>query len=155
MELRRDDGYAIATDPGRLDRRAIHAFLVTAYWSPGVPYETVDRAIGGSLPFGLYAPDGSQAGFARVVTDGATFGWIADVFVLGEHRGRGLGKWLIETVLAHPALARARRITLATADAHSLYARFGFGPADAGRLMELLRSPEDLYGALARDRSRD
>ena len=155
MELVRDDGYAIATDPERLDRRAIHAYLETSYWSPGVPYETVDRAIDGSLSFGLYAPDGAQAGFARVVTDGATFGWIADVFVLEPHRGRGLGKWLMETVLAHPALAGARRITLATADAHSLYARHGFEAADPERMMELLRDPAELYGPLARRRSPD
>jgi GNAT superfamily N-acetyltransferase len=155
VDVSRDDGYAISTDPARLDRRAIHAFLAGAYWSPGVPYETVDRSIDGSLPFGLYAPDGSQAGFARVVTDRAVFAYLADVFVLDEHRGRGLGKWLVETVLAHPDLAGLRRWTLATADAHSLYTRHGFVPADAGRLMELLRKPEDLYGPLARRRSPD
>jgi GNAT superfamily N-acetyltransferase len=143
------DGYEIDMDAARLDRHAIHAFLRDdAYWSPGVPFEVVDRAIDGSLPFGLYAPDGAQAGFARVVADGATFAWLADVFVLEAHRGRGLGKWLVETVLSHPALMRARRVNLATWDAHSLYERFGFRAADPTRTMELLRAPEDLYGQL-------
>jgi GNAT superfamily N-acetyltransferase len=139
------DGYVISTDAARLDRPAIHEFLRTSYWSPGIPFETVDRAIDGSIPFGLYEPGGRQVGFARVVTDGVTFGWLADVFVLGAHRGRGLGKWLVETVLEHPALAGARRLTLATADAHSLYARFGFTAADSSRVMELLRPAEELY----------
>jgi GNAT superfamily N-acetyltransferase len=139
-------GYTISTDKGLLDRHAIHAFLREAYWSPGVPFEVVDASIDRSLAFGLYAPDGAQAGFARAVTDGAAFGYLGDVFVLEEHRGRGLGKWLVETVLAHPDLTRARRLMLATADAHSLYERFGFGPADPERLMELVRTPEELWG---------
>ncbi|MEA2369329.1 MAG: hypothetical protein QOH38_2047 [Thermoleophilaceae bacterium] len=148
MQLARDDGYLISTDRARIDRRAVHAFLATAYWSPGVPFELVDRSIDRSLPFGLYAPDGPQAGFARAVTDGAGFGYLADVFVLEAHRGRGLGTWLVATVLDHPDMASARRLVLATADAHSLYARFGFRPADRERLMERLRAPEELWGAL-------
>ena len=147
-DVTRDDGYVISTDPQRLDRRAIHAFLRSSYWSPGIPLEVVDRAIDASLPFGLYAPDGAQAGFARLVTDGATFGWIADVYVLEEHRGRGLGKWLVEAVVGHESIAAARRVTLATADAHSLYARFGFSPADPSRVMELTRPPEEIYGPM-------
>ena len=139
-------GYVISTDRERLDRRSIHRFLTRAYWSPGVPFEVVDRSIERSLCFGLYAPDGSQAGFARAVTDGAQFGYLADIFVLEEHRGRGLGKWLVQTALDHPDMASARRVVLATADAHSLYTRFGFRPADSDRVMELLRSPEELWG---------
>jgi GNAT superfamily N-acetyltransferase len=146
VEVARVDGYLISTERARIDRRAVHAFLTTAYWSPGVPFEVVDRAIDRSLAFGLYAPDGVQAGFARAVTDGAGFGYLADVYVLDEHRGRGLGKWLVATVLEHPDLIAARRLVLATADAHSLYARFGFRPAAADRLMELLRTPEELWG---------
>jgi GNAT superfamily N-acetyltransferase len=155
VELARGDGYVVSTDPERLDRQAIHAYLETAYWSTGVPYEIVDRSIDRSLSFGLYAPGGEQAGFARVVTDSAVFAYLADVFVLDEHRGRGLGKWLVETVLSHPDLAGLRRWTLATADAHSLYERFGFRRADSDRLMELLRPPEELYGPLAHVRSPD
>jgi GNAT superfamily N-acetyltransferase len=138
MEHRRD-GYLISTDPDRLDRAAIWRFLQTSYWSPGIAREVVERAIEHSPVFGLYAPDGAQAGFARAVTDHARFAWLADVFVLEAHRGRGLGVWLVETIVAHPELARMR-IVLATADAHGLYERFGFVPVDAPRWME--RRPE-------------
>ncbi|HEY8584386.1 MAG TPA: GNAT family N-acetyltransferase [Capillimicrobium sp.] len=129
-------GYEISTDPARLDLGAIHAFLTTAYWSPGVSRETVERSIAHSIPFGLYAPDGAQAGFARVVSDRAVFAYLGDVYVLPEHRGRGLGVWLVETVLAHPELQGLRRFHLATADAHGLYERFGFRPADPARMMD-------------------
>ena len=112
------NGYEISTDPGRLDLDVIHRFLVDAYWSPGVTRDVVERSVAGSLCFGLYAPGGGQAGFARAVTDRATFAWIADVFVLPEHQGRGLGVWLMESVLAHPDLQGLRRVILATADAH-------------------------------------
>lgn len=130
------DGYVVSNDPGRLDREAIWRYLRTSYWSPGIARDVVERAIdNSSLVFGLYAPQGAQAGFARVVTDRARFAWLADVFVLEEHRGRGLGVWLVETVVAHPDLA-GLRFVLATADAHGLYERFGFGPVDAARMME-------------------
>ena len=129
-------GYEISTDRDRLDLDVIHGFLRTAYWSPGVSREVVERAIANSLPFGLYAPDGAQAGFARVVSDLATFGYLADVFILPEHRGRGLGLWLVGTVLAHPDLQGLRRFHLATGDAHALYERFGFRPSDPGRMMD-------------------
>lgn len=131
---RRGD-YEISTDPARLDLELVHRFLSEeAYWSPGVAREVVVRSIECSLPFGLYRSD-EQVGFARVVTDYATFAWLADVFVLDGHRGRGLGKWLVETVLAHPDLSTLRRWLLATADAHELYTRFGFGPADPQRFL--------------------
>jgi GNAT superfamily N-acetyltransferase len=122
------NGYEISTDKSRLDLDVIHGFLRTAYWSPGVPREVVERSIEGSLCFGLYAPDGSQVGFARVITDKATFGYVADVFVLEEHRGKGLGMWLVETVINHPDLQTLRRVFLGTEDAHTLYERFGFAP---------------------------
>lgn len=122
----RRDGYEISTDQGRLDIGAVHAFLTESYWSPGVSIERVERAARGSLAFGLYAPTGDQVGYARAVTDAASFGWLADVYVLDAHRGKGLGVWLVETVLAHPDLAGLRRVTLATKDAHGLYERFGF-----------------------------
>jgi GNAT superfamily N-acetyltransferase len=140
------DGYEIDTDPGRVDLNAVHAFLRESYWCEGVPRDVVARSIEGSLVFGLYAPDSGQAGFARVVTDRATFAWLADVYVLEEHRGRGLGTWLVETALGHPDLGGVRRFSLATADAHSLYQRFGFMRADAARVMERLRAPAELYG---------
>ena len=149
METRRDE-YLISTDPGRLDLEAIWRFLRTAYWSPNVPREVVERSIGRSLVFGLYA-DGEQVGFARVVTDGATFAWIADLFVLEGHRGRGLGVWLVETVLSHPDLREVRQIVLGTADAHELYRRFGFAPIEANHLMAFRRPAEELYGPPGED----
>ena len=128
MHVRRDDGYEIADDPSRLDVDVIHGFLTTSYWSPGIPRDVVARGIAHSIAFGLYTPQGRQAGFARAVSDRATYAYLADVFVLDEHRGRGLGAWLVETVLAHPDLRDLRRWALATADAHTLYERFGFSP---------------------------
>jgi GNAT superfamily N-acetyltransferase len=119
--------YEISTDPARLDLPRVHRFLSTeAYWSPGVEFETVERSVEGSMPFGVYAADGSQVGFARVVTDRATFAWIADVYVEEGHRGHGLGKRLVASILEHPELQGLRRWLLATADAHGLYRRFGF-----------------------------
>jgi GNAT superfamily N-acetyltransferase len=127
--------YVISTDPSRLDLDVLHRFLSEeAYWSPGVSREVVARSIEGSLNFGLYHHD-AQVGFARVVTDYATFAWLADVFVLDEHRGRGLGKWLVEIVLTHPELRDLRRWILGTADAHTLYERFGFVRTDDGRFL--------------------
>ena len=135
MEWRRDDGYTISTDPDRVDRHAVWEFLRTSYWSPGIEFEQVSQGIDNSLVFGLADPSGAQAGFARAVTDRTRFAWLADVFVLESHRGRGLGVWLVQTVLRHPDLARLR-ILLGTADAHGLYARFGFAPVNAQRMME-------------------
>ena len=138
MEWQREDGYTISTDPGRIDRHAVWSFLRTSYWSPGIEPETVDRGIENSLVFGLLAPDGAQAGFGRAVTDRSRFAWLADVFVLEPHRGRGLGVWLVGTILGHPDLGDLR-ILLGTADGHGLYARFGFHAVDAERLMERRR----------------
>jgi GNAT superfamily N-acetyltransferase len=119
--------YEISTDRSRLDLPRVHRFLSTeAYWSPGVPYEMVERSVAGSMPFGVYADDGSQVGFARVVTDRATFAWIADVYIEDGHRGHGLGKRLVASILEHPELQGLRRWLLATADAHGLYRQFGF-----------------------------
>ena len=145
MEWRRDDGYVVSTDRARLDRALVHAFLASAYWSPNVPRPVVERAIDHSLAFGLYAPDGAQAGFARAVTDRAVYAYLADVFVVEGHRRRGLGVWLVETVLSHPDLLGLRRVALATADAHALYERFGFRPADPQRHMTLDIPPGELY----------
>ncbi len=135
MELRRGP-YSISTDPARLDVGLVHRFLSEeAYWSPGVQRDLVERSIENSICFGLYH-GGEQAGFARVVTDRAAVAYLADVFVLSAHRGRGLGTWLVETVLAHPDLQGLRRFFLGTADAHSLYARYGFRAVEPGRMME-------------------
>ena len=120
--------YTISTDNKRLDIRRIHDFVSNqSYWAQGRPIQTVQRALDNSLNFGLYK-NNQLIGFARVVTDYATFAWIADVFVLSEHRGQGLSKWIIEVILSHPELQGFRRWVLATRDAHGLYARFGFIP---------------------------
>jgi GNAT superfamily N-acetyltransferase len=140
------DGYVVSTDPVRLDIDRIHRFLSTAYWSTGIPRDVVERSIVNSLPFGLYAPSGQQAGFARVVTDRATYAYLGDVYVETAHRGRGLGKFLVSCVLAHPQLQRLRRWALATADAHGLYARHGFKPtANPDIHLFIEQAPADLW----------
>lgn len=121
----------ISTDPTRLDLDVIHGFLARAYWSRGIPRAVVERSLRHSLCFGAYdgaAPGGAQVGFARVVTDYATFALISDVFVLESHRGRGIAKLLMRAILAHPGLQGLRRWMLATHDAHGLYRQFGFTP---------------------------
>ncbi len=121
----RRDGLVISADPARLDFDIICDFLTRAYWAKGRPREAVLRAFANSLPFGLY--DGSrQIGVARVLSDRAVFAYLMDVFIHEDYRGRGLGKWLVETVLSHPDVKNVRRWMLATSDAHELYARFGF-----------------------------
>jgi GNAT superfamily N-acetyltransferase len=134
-------GYEISTDPARLDIDAMHAYLARSYWSPGIPRDVVERAARNSLCFGLYeTASGKQVGLTRVVTDHATFAYLCDVYVLEEHRGRGLSKWMMQEVMAHPALSGARRAMLGTRDAHGLYARYGFrAPPDDGVLMQVLR----------------
>ncbi len=117
----------ISTDRRRLDLDVIHGFLVTSTWAAGIPRETVARSIDNALCFGLYK-DGRQIGFARVTTDYATFGYLADVFVLDEHRGNGLGRWLTEAVMAHPDLQGFRRWLLATSTAGWLYEKLGWRP---------------------------
>lgn len=117
--------YSISTDKSLLDLGVIHGFLNASYWAAGRSVETIRRSIENSLPFGVYKGT-KQVGFARVITDYATFAWIADVFILDEHQGKGLGKWLMEVIIAHPELQGFRRWVLATKDAHELYRKFGF-----------------------------
>jgi GNAT superfamily N-acetyltransferase len=135
--------YTISDDPARLDLDAIHAFLSRSYWSPGIPRETVARAIANSLCFGVYLGE-TQVGFARLVTDRATFAYLADVFVLEPHRGRGLSRVLMELVLAHPEVQGLRRWLLATRDAHGLYRKFGFVDL-ANPAVFLTRHDPDVY----------
>jgi GNAT superfamily N-acetyltransferase len=137
IEWRRDDGYVISTDPARLDLDGMQRFLERSYWAGGIPRDLMERALANSLPFGIYDANG-QVGFARVISDHATFGYLADVFVLPAHRGKGLSKWLMECVLAHPELQGFRRWVLVTRDAHGLYRHFGFHELEQpDRYMEL------------------
>jgi GNAT superfamily N-acetyltransferase len=131
--------YSITTDPAKIDLDAVHAFLSRSFWAEGIPKDTVARSLANSLCFGLF--DGAtQVGFARVVTDRATYAYLCDVYVLESYRGHGLGKWLIETVMAHPDLQGLRRFQLVTRDAHGLYSRYGFAaPAHPERHMEIFK----------------
>jgi GNAT superfamily N-acetyltransferase len=119
------DDYEISSDPARLDAGVIHGFLRNSYWAEGVPREIVERAIQNSLCFGAYYR-GEQIGFVRVVTDYATFAYVADVFVLAPWRGRGISKAMMAEVVRHPDLQNLRLWHLRTKDAHGLYQRFGF-----------------------------
>jgi GNAT superfamily N-acetyltransferase len=131
--------YIITTDQARFDLAAIHAFLSQTYWSPGIPRSVVEKAIANSLSFGILHGQ-EQVGFGRVVTDKATFAYLADVYVLEAHRGKGLSKRLIETIQAHEELQGLRRFLLFTKDAHGLYAQYGFKElADPARVMEKAR----------------
>jgi GNAT superfamily N-acetyltransferase len=124
------DGCEVDADKSRLDLAMIHDFLVRSHWAAGIPFAVMQRAIENSLAFGLYR-DGRQIGFARVVTDQATFAYLADVFVVEAERGNGLGRLLVETILAHPDLQGLRRWLLGTRDAQSLYRRCGFAEPPA------------------------
>jgi GNAT superfamily N-acetyltransferase len=127
MEWRNGD-FVISTDRARIDVGTVHQFLSgESYWAAGIPLDVFRRAIEHSLCFGLYEGE-EQAGFARVITDDATFAYRADVFVLSPYRGQGLSKWLMSVIRNHPDLQGFRRWTLATRDAHGLYAQFGFTP---------------------------
>jgi len=117
--------YSISDDPARLDLGSIHEFLTNSYWAAGISFEVMKRSIENSLSLGVYA-GARQVGFARVVTDYATFAYIGDVFILESHRGRGLSKKLMRAIMSHPRLQGLRRWHLSTRDAHGLYRQYGF-----------------------------
>jgi GNAT superfamily N-acetyltransferase len=143
LEYRRGE-FVISTDRDRLSLDVVHDFLTNCCWAKGIPREVVARSIKHSLCFGIYENSGAQVGFARVVSDFATVAYLGDVFVVESHRGRGLSKWLMESIMQHPALQNLRRWILLTRDAHSLYSQFGFTPVKAPeRYMELHRP--DVY----------
>ncbi len=119
------DGFSLGTDPAQLDIDVIHNFLTNSYWAWGIPRDVVVRSIENSLCFGIYEGP-RQVGFARVISDFATYAYIGDVFILESHRGRGLSQWMMEAIVSHPKLQNLRRWTLLTRDAHGLYAKFGF-----------------------------
>jgi GNAT superfamily N-acetyltransferase len=135
--------YEISTDPARIDVELVYEFLTNSYWAKGIPLETVRLSIENSIPFGVYHGP-QQVGFARVISDCATFAYLADVFVLPTHRGRGLSRWLMECIVSHPDLRGLRRWMLATRDAHGLYQQYGFSTLKAPEhLMEIHDS--DVY----------
>jgi GNAT superfamily N-acetyltransferase len=135
--------FSVSADPTRLDLDVVHGFLTNCYWSKGIPREIVERSVRGSLCFGVYRGK-EQIGFARVVSDRATFAYVADVFILDAFRGNGLGTWLMSCIMSHPDLQNLRRWSLLTRDAHGLYRKFGFtAPRNPERHMEL--SIPDIY----------
>jgi GNAT superfamily N-acetyltransferase len=140
-----NDYYLVSTDPVLLQIRRIHRFLSTkAYWCLGIPLAVVETAKNNSLCFGIYDQGGAekpQIGYARVITDKATFGWICDVYIEEEHRGRGLSKWLMECVLNHPDLKNLRRVGLSTKSAHSLYEKFGFAVTQSPQNIMEIKKP--------------
>lgn len=140
---RQHQDYTLSDDPARLDLDAIHAFLSRSYWAAGIPRETLARAIANSLCFGVYLGP-TQVGFARLVTDRATFAYLADVYVLEPHRGRGLSRALMELVMSHPQVQGLRRWMLATRDAHGLYRKFGFSDL-ANPAMILAKHDPEVY----------
>jgi len=138
----RRDAYLITMDPARVDLDVVHGFLTRSYWAEGRSREAVERTIAASVPFSLYEAD-TQIGFARVITDHVVLAFLADVFVVETHRGRGLGTWLVETVTSLPELANVRRWLLGTRDAHELYRKFGFWEPPVGLLMERMKPNSD------------
>jgi len=144
LSVRHVGSYTISDDSARLNLRAIHAYLTRAYWSPGIPFEIVERAVRYSLCIGAYDAAGAQVGLVRLVSDYATFCYVGDVYVLEDHRGQGLSKAMLAMATEHPKLQGLRRWSLATADAHGLYRQFGFSPvAQPERHME--RLDPDIY----------
>ena len=143
--------FEISDDPKRMDVSAIHSYLTRSYWAEGIKLELVDRCIQGSLCLGLFHRD-QQVGFARVVTDRTTFAYLCDVYVLEIHHGKGLGRWLIESVMSHPDLQGLRRFMLVTKDAHRIYQQFGFANSTyPDRILEISRPGLYLTSSKASD----
>jgi GNAT superfamily N-acetyltransferase len=138
------NGYLISTDKSKLQTDVIYQYLSKeSYWAANIPLETIKRCINGSICFGIYINE-KQIGFARVVSDTGSFAYLADVFILNEHRGKGLSKWMMKVILAHPDLQGLRRWLLATKDAHALYAQFGFTALDNPDRFMQIHNP-DVY----------
>ena len=138
-----DPNVTIDTDLARIDFDFVHGYLTRSYWSEGISLEVVVNAARHSIVWGLYEGE-TQIGYARVVTDRATFAWLCDVFVIEDHRGKGYGEWLVRTVVKHPALVGLRRFSLGTRDAHTLYEKVGFRSLERPEvMMEILN--RDVY----------
>ncbi len=136
-----DKDYIISANFADMDLAVIHGFISTSYWAKGIPVATLQLALENSLCFGVFTQDGKQVGFARMITDKATFAYLADVFVLEAHQGKGLSKLLMAAILDHPELQGLRRMVLATSDAHGLYQQFGFTALAAPEVYMELHTP--------------
>ena len=134
-------GYKISTDKTDLDFEVIYGFISKSYWASGIPRQTLETAISNSFCFGVYDSHDSQIGFARLITDKATFAYLADVFIVESHRGKGLSKWLVESIVSHPELQCLRRMVLPTRDAHGLYAQYGFLPIENPEMFMQIWNP--------------
>jgi len=150
----RRDGFLISDDPGRVDRATVHAMIARSYWARGIPREVMDRGIDGSMCFGVYEEaTGRQVAIARVISDGATYAYLCDVFVDEGVRGRGLGKWLMEMILAHPRLQGLRRFCLLTGNAQGLYERYGFKEKGPGKPIYMEKRDPDVYKRAAQSQA--
>ncbi|MEX0300386.1 MAG: GNAT family N-acetyltransferase [Kordiimonas sp.] len=142
--------FYISTNVEEFDMEQVHRWLsVDAYWSEGIPFELVNRAFRNALSFGIYREDATQIGMARMITDRATFGYLADVFLVPEERGQGLAKWLMDVVMSHPELSGLRRTMLATRDMHPLYKQYGFKNVEGHPLLMEITVP-DIYKKTAK-----
>ncbi len=137
-------GYSISSNPKEMDLSVIHSYLSSSYWAKGIPLQVMEKAVNNSLCFGVFTSTGEQVAFARMITDYATSAYLADVFVLEKHRGKGISKWLVKTIIEYPDLQGLRRMLLATSDAHGLYQQFGFTPLNSPELFMELHQP-DVY----------
>ena len=137
-------GYKISSEINDMDISVIHGYISRSYWAKNIPLNVMETAINNSLCFGVFTDSGKQVAFARMVTDSATFAYLADVFVLEEHRGKGISKWIMKNIIEHPKLQGIRRMVLATSDAHGLYEQFGFKALNSPELFMELHQP-DVY----------
>ena len=137
-------GYKISTKQDDMNFEVIYQFISQSYWAAGIPRVTLIKAISNSLCFGFFKNDGKQVGFARLITDKATFAYLADVFIIEGQSGKGLSKWLLETIVSHPDLQGLRRIVLATRDVHGLYAQYGFKAIENPEILMQIWQP-DIY----------
>ena len=137
-------GFIISTDNSLIDFELVYSFISQSYWAKGIPVETMKKAIDNALCFGVYSTEGKQVGFARMITDKATFAYLADVFILESFRGLGLSKFLVENIVSHPELQGLRRIMLATKDAHGLYKQYGFKEIEYPEVLMQIWQP-DVY----------
>lgn len=135
------DGYRISTDINEMDFDVIYQFISTSYWAHGIPKATMRKAIENAFCFAIFDSDNNQIGFARLITDRATFAYLADVFIIEAHRNKGLSKQLVSEIIDHPELQGLRRIMLATRDAHGLYQQFGFEPINAPEMLMQIHRP--------------